>query len=140
MPKQMLAEITDGAMVRTLAYRKQLCCPLVRTVISPYPKNRKRAVSIDTPRPSDYRFRFQRLPIPPLTEPHRIVAEVERRLSVVEELEADIAINLKRADRLRQSILKRAFTGKLVPQDSADEPAEVLLLRIKAEKRFNHNL
>ena len=45
---------------------------------------------------------------------------MERRLSVVEGLEADIAANLKRAIRLRQSILKRAFTGKLVPQDPAD--------------------
>ena len=74
------------------------------------------------------------LPIPPLTEQHRIVAEVERRLSVVEELGTIITSNLKRADRLRQSILKRAFTGKLVPQDSADEPGATLLERIREER------
>src|SRR5439155_12810055 len=43
------------------------------------------------------------VPVPPLAEQHRIVAEVERRLSVIDELEALIATNLKRAERLRQS-------------------------------------
>jgi type I restriction enzyme, S subunit len=41
------------------------------------------------------------------------VAEVERRLSVVEELEAVVSVNLQRASSLRQSILQKAFTGKL---------------------------
>ncbi|MFZ4394890.1 MAG: restriction endonuclease subunit S [Kiritimatiellia bacterium] len=54
------------------------------------------------------------LPIPPLAEQTRIVAEVERRLSVVEELEATVSANLQRATRLRQAVLQRAFTGELV--------------------------
>ena len=53
------------------------------------------------------------VPLPPLAEQSRIVAEVERRLSVVEELEATVAANLQRATRLRQSILQKAFEGKL---------------------------
>ena len=54
------------------------------------------------------------VPIPPPAEQTRIVAEVERRLSVVEELEAVVSANLQRATRLRQSILQKAFTGELV--------------------------
>jgi type I restriction enzyme S subunit len=54
------------------------------------------------------------IPLPPIAEQQRIVAEVERRLSVVEELEAVVNGNLQRATRLRQSILQRAFEGKLV--------------------------
>ncbi len=53
------------------------------------------------------------VPLPPLAEQTRIVAEVERRLSVVEELEAVVSANLQRATRLRQSILQKAFTGAL---------------------------
>ena len=74
------------------------------------------------------------LPVPPLAEQHRIVAEVERHLSVIQNAEAVVDTSLKRAERLRQSILKQAFAGQLVPQDPYDEPASVLLERIRAER------
>lgn len=51
--------------------------------------------------------------LPPLGEQQQIVAEVERRLSVIDELESTAQANLTRADRLRQSILGQAFSGKL---------------------------
>ena len=74
------------------------------------------------------------IPLPPLAEQRRIVAEVERRLSVVQQAEAAVEASLTRAERLRQSILKQAFSGKLVPQDPGDEPASALLERIRAER------
>jgi type I restriction enzyme S subunit len=74
------------------------------------------------------------LPVPPLSEQSRIAAEAERRLSIIDEIEAQVETDLKRAERLRQSILKRAFEGRLVPQDPDGEPASVLLERIRAER------
>jgi type I restriction enzyme S subunit len=78
-------------------------------------------------------------PVPPLAEQQRIVAEVERHLSVIQAAENIVAANLKRSERLRQSILKQAFSGKLVPQDPADEPASVLLERIRADRATSPN-
>ncbi len=74
------------------------------------------------------------IPLPPLAEQRRIVAEVERRLSVIQQTEATVEASLSRAERIRQSILKQAFSGKLVPQDPNDEPASVLLERIRVER------
>ena len=74
------------------------------------------------------------VPLPPDREIGRIVKSSLTAVSAVESLEQGAATNLKRVARLRQSILKWAFEGKLADQDSNDEPASVLLERIKAER------
>jgi len=61
------------------------------------------------------------LHVPPLQEQHRIVAEVDRRLSVVREVEAEVDANLQRAQALRQAVLAKAFADK--PSDPPREGA-----------------
>ena len=78
-----------------------------------------------------------RIPLAPVPEQQQIVSEIERRFSVADEAEKVIDRSLKQAETLRQSILKRAFEGKLVPQNPEDEPAEKLLERIREERIAN---
>ena len=59
---------------------------------------------------------------------------IEAQISEVDQLDQNIIAALQKSEALRQSILKRAFSGRLVAQDPKDEPASVLLERIKAEK------
>ncbi|MFP3384098.1 restriction endonuclease subunit S [Tritonibacter sp. SIMBA_163] len=67
-------------------------------------------------------------------EQAEITRILDERLSAADALEAEIDAGLTRAEALRQSILKQAFSGKLVPQDTEDEPAADLLARIRVEK------
>ncbi len=74
------------------------------------------------------------VPLPPASEQPVIVEAVEDQLSVIEHIQGDIEAKLTSAQALRQSILRHAFTGQLVPQDPNDEPASELLKRISAER------
>ena len=79
------------------------------------------------------------IPLPPLAEQKRIVAKIEELLPKVEEFgkaqETLNKLNEELPDRLKKSILQEAITGRLVPQDPNDEPASVLLDKIRAEKK-----
>ena len=79
------------------------------------------------------------IPLPPLSEQHRIVAKIEQLLPYIEKYEKAetqlTALNKSFPDMLKKSILQEAVQGKLVPQNSDDEPASVLLERIRAEKQ-----
>ena len=78
------------------------------------------------------------IPFPPGEEQLAIVQEIERRLSVIDEVEAQVEANLKRSARLRQGILKRAFEGRLVPQDPTDAPADKLLERVRQQRQVTN--
>lgn len=83
------------------------------------------------------------LPLAPSKEQHQIVREIESRLSVCDKVEQNIAEALVKSEALRQSILKKAFEGKLLSkaeikkckQEADYEPAQKLLERIKQNKK-----
>lgn len=75
-----------------------------------------------------------RLPIAPRDEQVRIVTEVERQFSFLDACERAADAAIARGAATRRSVLKAAFEGKLVPQDPIDEPASVLLHRIRADR------
>ena len=80
---------------------------------------------------------IQGLPFPLMSkeEQEKIVNEIELQFSIIDNLEHTIKSGMQKSEALRQSILKKAFEGKLVPQDPNDEPASELLKRIQAEKK-----
>ncbi|HCL74438.1 restriction endonuclease subunit S [Stutzerimonas nitrititolerans] len=74
------------------------------------------------------------LPVPPEEEQTEIVRRVEQLFAFADQLESKVQSAKSRIDHLPQSILAKAFRGELVPQDPNDEPASVLLERIKAQR------
>ncbi len=83
---------------------------------------------------SAFKFAQIALPLCSLAEQQEIVRLLEERFAAIEQQEREIDSALNQAEMLRQSLLKKAFSGQLVPQDPDDEPASILLERIKAEK------
>jgi len=72
--------------------------------------------------------------VPPFGEQIEIVRECDRRLSGADRLGASLKQQLTRAAETRQSLLHEAFAGRIVPQDSSEEPSSVLLERIRAAR------
>lgn len=74
------------------------------------------------------------IPVPTLAEQERIVAEIESRFERADALETAVDRALNDAEKLKQAVLKKAFSGELVPQNPDDEPASVLLDRIRTAR------
>lgn len=87
---------------------------------------------VGRPRINTTQLRELHVPVCTPAEQFEVVRILDGRLEAINTLQAEIDANLARADALRQSILKKAFLGKLVPQYPDDEPAQALLARIRA--------
>lgn len=81
-----------------------------------------------------------KISLPTLKQQEKILQQIESRLSICDKIEETIESSLQQAEVLRLSIIKKAFEGKLVPQDPNDEPAEKLLERIKATKKMGASI
>lgn len=81
------------------------------------------------------RFAQIALPLCSLPEQREIVRRLEERFAAIERSERQIDLALRQTEALRGLILKKAFSGQLIPQDPNDEPASVLLDRIRAERK-----
>ncbi len=80
------------------------------------------------------RFTSLAVPVPPIQEQDELIALLGSATREIEAQEAAVGLSLKQSTAQRQNILRAAFSGQLVPQDPADEPASVLLERIRAER------
>lgn len=99
-----------------------------------YEEIRKQAVGGAQPNLNLNKVREITISLPSLPEQTEIVRRVEQLFAFTDQLEAKVAAAKSRIDHLTQSILAKAFRGELVPQDPNDEPASVLLERIKTQR------
>lgn len=92
------------------------------------------ATGSDLPHISSNDIALTPVPIPPLEEQKEIVRRIEERFKAIEAIEQNYQKAIQLLDRLDQATLAKAFRGQLVPQDPNDEPASVLLERIRAQR------
>jgi type I restriction enzyme S subunit len=104
--------VTNNSLVLEMPHEPQVTKRFLLYVLQAVDKS-KMVTGSAQPQVTINNAEVAEIPYPSLAEQTRIVAEVERRLSVVEELETVVTTNLQRATRLRQSILQKAFTGEL---------------------------
>lgn len=125
------------AAIKNVAIDKQF---LLYFFQSPYAQSKFNDFVLGTSIPtfSQLNLISMQIPLPPLAEQKRIVAKIEKLLPKVEEYgkaqEALDKLNKELPERLKKSILQEAISGRLVPQDPNDEPASVLLDKIRKEK------
>ena len=104
-----------------------------------YANNVENSKGVAYPAINDTRLYKALIPLPPVDEQHRIIDKIKSVLPEIEKydlVETELSnMNRDFPENLKRSILQWAVQGRLVPQDPSDEPAEVLLERIRAEKQ-----
>jgi len=137
----MVPESLGPAIVKADCIRvkpdQRLCLPqYLMMALNSEPTRRRTAKivhGVGRPRMNLGEIKAIAVPLPPLAEQIRISAEVERRFSLIGEVEKLARTNLLRATNLRHAILRQAFDGRLLPQDPTDEPASTLIERIRLQ-------
>ncbi|WP_022974589.1 restriction endonuclease subunit S, partial [Xanthomonas maliensis] len=99
-----------------------------------YEAIRKMAVGGNQPNLNLGKVREIQFSLPSIATQTEIVRRVEQLFAYADQLEAKVATAKQRIDALTQSLLAKAFRGELVPQDPTDEPASVLLERIRTQR------
>lgn len=109
---------------------------IAHAVMSPYVQGQIKSITkgVAQKKVSLEQFRRILIPLPEFHTQRELVSAIDARLSACDQFEQLLDAAFARSDSLRQSILKKAFEGRLVPQDPNDEPAEKLLERIRAER------
>ena len=133
--------IYAGYLIRT-RYSSQLCPQYLKMFMDSslyWEQLKDGTIATAQPNCNGQKLAKMILPLPPLAEQKRIVAKIEELLPKVEEYgkaqEALNKLNEELPEKLKKSILQEAIEGRLVPQDPNDEPASVLLNRIREEKK-----
>jgi len=136
VPKELNRGIIVADLVRVRATKINNDY-LVYVLNSPFISNYINSKQKGTTRPRVRLSIVRELPIPYVEpeEQEQIVQEIESHFSVIDKLEETVDNALTKQEHLRKSILKNAFKGKLVQQDPSDEPAKILLERIKNKNR-----
>lgn len=127
-----------------VSFNENLCVPEYANCALNSETVRERAASsikgVGRPRLNLSHVREIAIPLPPLQEQSEIWAAVSTATDSSRHQEGDVSASVVRSAKLRQAILKRAFEGKLVPQDRKDEPVSELLARIRAEREGGKGL
>ena len=133
--------IYAGYLIRT-RYSSQLCPQYLKFFMDSslyWEQLKDGTIATAQPNCNGQKLAKMILPLPPLAEQHRIVSKIEELLPKIEKYgraqEALDKLNEELPEKLKKSILQEAIMGKLVPQDSNDEPASVLLDKIREEKK-----
>ena len=132
--------IYAGYLIRT-RYSNQLCAKYLKLFMESslyWAQLKEGTIATAQPNCNGQKLSKMILPLPPLAEQHRIVAKIEELMPKVEVYgkaqEALDKLNAELPEKLKKSILQEAIEGRLVPQDPNDEPASVLLDKIRKEK------